>query len=140
VVGGRFLGEFQHSLDAKGRVILPARFRQILGERAVLTTQDDGCLAIWTPEEFDVKASEMNERRKGGPADRNVARAFFADAVEFELTGQGRVNIPGTLRDFAGLTQNVVLTGQYDHVQIWDADKWRDAKQSGGRVLAAGEA
>jgi len=139
VVGGRFLGEFQHSLDPKGRVILPARFRQILGERAVLTTQDDGCLAIWSPEEFEVKASEMNERRKGGTADRSVARAFFADADEFELTGQGRVSIPGTLREFAGLTQNVVVTGQYDHVEIWDAARWQQTKQAGSSELATGE-
>lgn len=138
-MAGRFLGEFQHSLDTKGRVILPARFRQSLGERAVLTSQHDGCLAIWAPEEFEEKASEMTERAKGGPADRNVARAFFANAVEFELTGQGRVGIPATLRDFAGLTQNVVVTGQYDHVEIWDADKWNDAKQAGDRELAAGE-
>jgi MraZ protein len=105
----------------------------------VLTTQDDGCLAIWTPEEFEVKASEMNERRKGGPADRSVARAFFADADEFELSGQGRVSIPATLRDFAGLTQNVVVTGQYDHVEIWDAGRWQDTKQAGSSELATGE-
>jgi MraZ protein len=139
VVAGRFLGEFQHSLDTKGRVILPARFRQILGERAVLTTQDDGCLAIWSPDEFEVKASEMNERRKGGPADRSVARAFFADADEFELTGQGRVSIPATLREFAGLSQNVVVTGQYDHVEIWDAGRWHETKQAGSSELATGE-
>ena len=75
MVAGRFLGEFQHSLDTKGRVILPARFRQILGERAVLTTQDDGCLAIWAPDDFDKKADEMKERERSGQEGRNVARA-----------------------------------------------------------------
>jgi MraZ protein len=139
VVAGRFLGEFQHSLDPKGRVILPARFRQILGERAVLTTQDDGCLAIWTPDEFDKKAEQMKERERSGQEGRRVARAFFADALEFELTGQGRVNIPAHLIEYAGLSQNVSVNGMYDHVEIWDAGRWQQTKQAGSSELATGE-
>ena len=139
-MAGRFLGEFQHSLDAKGRVILPARFRQILGEQAVLTTQDDGCLAIWPPDEFETKAEEMKVRERSGAEGRNVARAFFADANPFELTGQGRVNIPAHLIEFAGLTQNVSVNGNFDHIEIWDAARWRDAKQAGSSGLATVEA
>jgi MraZ protein len=139
VVAGRFLGEFQHSLDPKGRVILPARFRQILGERAVLTTQDDGCLAIWAPDDFDKKADEMKERERSGQEGRNVARAFFADANPLELTGQGRVNIPAHLIEYAGLSQNVSVNGNYDHIEIWDAARWQEAKQAGASGLATGE-
>jgi len=139
-VAGRFLGEYQHSLDAKGRVILPARFRQILGAEAVLTTQDDGCLAIWSPEEFDKKGDEMKARESSGQEARNVARAFFADANAFELTGQGRVNIPAHLIEYAGLGQNVSINGNYDHIEIWDAARWQEVKRAGSSGLATGGA
>ena len=139
MVGGKFLGEFQHSLDPKGRVILPARFRQILGESAVLTTQDDGCLAIWSPDEFETKAEEMKARESTGQEGRNVSRAFFADANAFELSGQGRVNIPAHLIAYAGLTANVSVNGAYDHIEIWDAARWQEAKQAGSSGLATGE-
>ena len=139
-MAGRFLGEFQHSLDPKGRIILPARFRQILGDRATLTTQDDGCLAIWPEDEFDRKADEMKERERTGPEGRNVARAFFAEAHPFELTGQGRVNLPAHLIEYAGLTQNVSVNGNYDHIEIWDAGRWQEVKRSGSSGLATGGA
>ena len=76
-----FFGEFQHSLDAKGRVILPAKFRDRLADGAFITSEIDGCLAVWTPEDFEVRAREMREKARGGTADRQVARAFFAGTV-----------------------------------------------------------
>jgi MraZ protein len=140
-VTGRFLGEYQHSLDAKGRVILPARFRDDLPGRAVLTSQHDGCLAVWSPEAFEEKAAEWLERAKGGPTDRQLARVFFASAQEFDLTGQGRINIPPALRDFAGLavSEGVVVTGMYDHIEIWNATRWQQTREAGDRELAAGQ-
>jgi MraZ protein len=134
-----FLGEYQHSLDAKGRVILPARFREELPGRAYLTSEIDGCLAVWTPDEFDVKAKEMREKVRGRPADRNAARVFFSGAVEAEVTGQGRIAIPPHLREFAGLEREVVVNGLYDHIEIWGADTWREKKRSGERSLAEGD-
>lgn len=134
-----FLGEYQHSLDTKGRVILPARFREELPGRAYLTSEVDGCLAVWTQEEFEVKATEMKTKASGGPTDRNIARVFFSGAVEVEITGQGRMAIPTHLREFARLDRDVVVNGLYDHIEMWDADSWREKKRQGERGLADGD-
>src|SRR2546423_1068579 len=91
-VARMFLGEHQHSLDDKGRVILPAKFRDQLAG-AYVTSEVDGCLAVWPPAEFEVRAREMRERSRGGPADRQVARAFFSGTAEAPPDRQGRVAI-----------------------------------------------
>ena len=135
--GVPFLGEFQHALDAKGRFILPARFREQLGDQAYVTSEEDGCLALWRPEEFDMKATEIRERARRG--ERDVERAFFAGAVEATPDRQGRVGIPSGLRQFAGLERDVVVVGLYDHIEIWDAGAWRETKQGGERRLARGD-
>src|SRR5687767_9824069 len=113
-----FLGEHIHSLDAKGRVILPARFRYELTE-AYVTSEIDGCLALWPPDDFRRRAQEMKERARGGADDRNVARVFFAGAQEATPDRQGRVALPASLRAFANLEREVVVNGAFDHVEIW---------------------
>ena len=132
------VGEYQHSLDDKGRLILPAKFRDDLAG-AFVTSQVDGCLAVWPPEEFEVRAQEMRERGKGGAADRQVARAFFAGTAESPPDKQGRVAIPGHLREFAGLQREVTVIGQFDDIEIWDAARWQEQRQAGLQALAAGE-
>lgn len=135
-----FFGEYQHSLDAKGRVILPAKFRDQLSDGAVITSEIDGCLAVWTPEDFRVRAAEMREKARGTAPERQVARSFFARTVEAPPDRQGRVAIPANLRELAQLTDKVVITGQFDHIEIWDAGKWDIQKTSGDREMAAGTA
>ena len=130
-----FFGEFQHSLDAKGRVILPARFREAL-ERAFVTSEVDGCLALWPPDEFERRSLEMKDKWRGSPVERNQARAFFAGAQDASPDKQGRVAIPQSLRDFAGLERDVAVTGAFDHVEIWDAATWARTKRSGEQGLA----
>ena len=140
MVDGRrapFLGEHQHALDAKGRFILPARFREHLGDVAYVTSEEDGCLSLWRPEEFEVKAAEIRERARRG--ERDVQRAFFAGAMEASPDRQGRVAIPQGLREFAHLERDVVVVGLYDHIEIWDAASWRRTKQVGEQRLAAGD-
>jgi MraZ protein len=129
-----FLGEFLHSLDPKGRLILPARFRDLLAE-AYVTSQMDGCLALWTPAEFHFRAEEMKDRAKGSPVERNMARVFFAGAQEANPDKQGRIAIPPSLRRFAALESQVVVTGAWDHVEIWDSAKWEQAKGAGESAL-----
>ena len=133
-----FLGEHLHSLDAKGRVILPVRFREEL-ERGVVTSEIDGCLALWPVEDFQRRAAEMKERARGGPEDRDVARVFFAGAVDATPDRQGRVAIPQHLREFAHLERDVVINGAFDHVEIWDATTWREKKRRGERALSGVE-
>ncbi len=133
-----FLGEHSHSLDAKGRVILPARFRDQLGG-AYVTSEVDGCLALWPPEEFEERSQEMKAKWRGSPADRNQARAFFAGAVDASPDKQGRVVIPAPLREFAHLDREVAVTGAFDHVEIWDAATWRAYEQEQEQAFAEQE-
>ena len=130
-----FLGEHLHSLDAKGRVILPARFRDEL-QSSVVTSEIDGCLALWPVDDFQRRAAEMKERARGGPRDRDVARVFFAGAVEATPDRQGRVALPPHLRQFARLEREVVVNGAFDHVEIWDAVTWREKKRRGEDALS----
>lgn len=134
-----FLGEHQHSLDAKGRVILPAKFRDLL-EGGVITSETDGCLGLWPPADFEVRAQEIRDRARGDLVDRNVARFFFANAVEASPDKQGRVTLPPHLRDFAQLEREIVVNGAFDHVEIWDATTWWRNKQSGQRALVGAAA
>ncbi len=131
----RFLGEFSHSLDGKGRVILPAKFRELLPQ-AYVTAQKEGCLALWSPDKFAEKADVMETKFDGSVDERNVARLFFANAQEANPDRQGRVALPQHLRDFAHLEREVVVNGAFDHVEIWDAAIWRRNKQSGEQALA----
>ena len=133
-----FLGEHSHALDVKGRVILPVKFRDQLQE-AYITSETDGCLALWPPADFQRRAQEIQERAKEGGADgRVVARFFFAGAQEAAPDRQGRLALPPHLRTFAALEREVVVNGAFDHVEIWDAARWRDKKEAGERLLAAG--
>ncbi len=131
-----FLGEFLHSLDPKGRLILPARFRDLLSQ-AYVTSQMDGCLALWTPAEFQARAEEMKERAKGSDVERAMSRVFFAGAQEASPDRQGRIAIPANLRHYAGLEleSQVVVTGAWDHVELWDVAAWERAKGAGESAL-----
>ncbi len=127
-----FLGEHRHSLDIKGRVVLPARFRDQLTE-AVVTSHRDTCLALWTPEEFTEQAKAMRERLKGDGRARSLARVFFASAQEVTPDRQGRVMLPPNLRELARLKpeSEVVVTGVGAYVEIWDADVWSSQREAG---------
>jgi MraZ protein len=131
-----FLGEFFHSLDPKGRLILPARFRELLTQ-AYVTSQLDGCLALWTPAEFRSRAEEMKELAKGTATERHMARVFFASAQEASPDRQGRIAIPANLRKFANLDEGrqVVVNGNWDHVEIWDIGAWETARAAGESAL-----
>ncbi|MGI9033111.1 MAG: division/cell wall cluster transcriptional repressor MraZ [Acidimicrobiales bacterium] len=130
-----FLGEHSHSLDAKGRVILPSRFRDDL-EAAFVTSEVDGCLALWPPDEFQRRSHQMKAKWDGTPAERNQARVFFAGAQDASPDKQGRVAIPAPLREFAHLEREVAITGAFDHVEIWDSATWAQTKRSGEQGLA----
>ena len=108
-----FLGEFQHSLDAKGRVILPAKYRDQLAEGAFVTKGRGGCLSVFTPEEFETVASQVREQSKRGAKELNAARAFFSGAERdpARQAGPGRA-ARRTCATFAGLEREVVVVGR----------------------------
>ncbi|MFZ3062558.1 MAG: division/cell wall cluster transcriptional repressor MraZ [Actinomycetota bacterium] len=119
-----FLGEFQHSVDPKGRVILPSKFRAALKEGLVVTKGLEECLFVYPQSEWQ----KMEENVRGLPTTRKDARAFarsfFAGAIGSKLDRLGRVFIPQNLRDFAHLTKDVVVIGVSARIEIWDKVRW----------------
>ena len=126
-----FMGEFNHTVDTKGRLIIPTRFRESLGEEFVVTKGLDGCLFVYPQkawEEFEEKLRALPLTRKDA---RTLVRFFVAGATSCELDKQGRILIPATLREFAGLEKDVVLAGVTNRVEIWSKDRWAEVNAVG---------
>ena len=131
-----FLGEYTPTLDAKGRLILPAKFRELL-DSAFLTSEVERCLALWPPAEFESRARELREQARHDAAGHDRATFFFAGAQEANPDKQGRISIPPPLREFAGLLEGpVMVTGAFDHVEIRSMDAWQEKKSRGETALA----
>ncbi|MEF2964679.1 division/cell wall cluster transcriptional repressor MraZ [Paenibacillus sp. M1] len=119
-----FMGEFQHSIDEKGRIIIPAKFRDLLGASFVVTRGLDQCLFVYPQAEWEV----LEQKLKALPLMKSDARAFtrffFSGATECEWDKQGRVNLPGNLRQYAKLEKDCVVLGVSNRVEIWSRDIW----------------
>jgi MraZ protein len=118
-----FVGTFEHSLDDKGRVVLPSAFRSYVADTGFLS-QLDGCLGLWTKEEFETVATLMRERMREGRLSGDNLRRFFAEAAEVRPDSQGRISIPQRLREYAGFDRELVINGRMDRIEIWSADRW----------------
>ena len=120
------LGEYDHTLDDKNRLTLPARFRQTFVDGIVVTRGMDGCLFAYTREAWESmvgsRLATLNTLSKEG---RRMQRFFFSGATETELDKQGRVGIPSALLEHAKLGRDVVVAGVHDHLEIWDRAAWR---------------
>jgi len=123
-VAARFFGRYEHALDAKGRVILPARFRASFGTVAFLTQYQDRCLALWTADEFEQQMAEMERLQDQGRSERNLARLWASGSTEVEIDRQGRVAIPAYLREFARLDGAVLVNGAINRVELWNPAEW----------------
>ena len=134
-----FLSQFQHSLDDKGRVILPAKWRSALEGGAFVTEYPSGCLAVFTPDEFAIVADRVRARAARGVNERFVATSFFSGATDVSPDKQGRIALPQNLRDFASLHGDVMLVGQYDHAEIWNPETFATKKGVGTKVLHSDE-
>ncbi|HEV2428119.1 MAG TPA: hypothetical protein VGS61_07865 [Acidimicrobiales bacterium] len=118
-----FVGQFQHSLDAKGRLILPARFRPEFERGGCLSPNTEGCVALWTPSEFARQAEErLAQSRAGGSTDRQRARYWAANSSDVEFDKQGRFALPGAIREYGRLNGDVLVVGALDHVELWNPD------------------
>ncbi|HET6498546.1 MAG TPA: division/cell wall cluster transcriptional repressor MraZ [Coriobacteriia bacterium] len=126
-----FLGDYQHTLDAKGRVSLPAKFRTQLTGRIVVAKGLDACLYVYPADEYNAFVRELAARQDFDPRMRKVRRFFTAGAVETEFDSAGRVVLSPKLREYAGLSKDVAVTGNGNRIEIWDADTWA-AYQAGG--------
>lgn len=129
-----FVGTFEHSLDDKGRVVLPSTFRSHLASRGYLTKLD-GCLGLWTAEEFAEVTARLTEKVREGLASQGARRAFSSDAHEVRPDSQGRITIPQRLRDYAHLEREVVVVGALERVEIWDAERWQAVSTSADESL-----
>jgi len=118
------MGEYQHSVDAKGRLIVPAKFRDALGETFVVTRGLDNCLFGYPMDEW----RKLEEKLKGLPMTkkdtRAFARFFFSGATEVEIDKQGRINIPSTLMQHAHLVKECIVLGVSNRIEIWAKDAW----------------
>jgi MraZ protein len=119
-----FTGEFRHSVDAKGRVARPARFRLQLEEGAVVVRWLDGCAAIFPRPAFEALAAKVAILPLADTKARAVSRFLSSSAFDVERDGQGRVLLPGAIREWAGLAAEAVVVGAWDHVEIWSPEKW----------------
>lgn len=122
-----FMGEFSHTIDPKGRLIVPAKLKAELGSSFVVTKGLDGCLFAYPDQEWKNIESHFREIPLTTKDARKFTRFFFAGASRVDCDSQGRVLIPPTLREFAGLKKDVVLAGVMDRVEIWDKARWDDA-------------
>lgn len=118
-----FLGEFQHIIDPKGRVILPAKFRESLADGLVITAGEEGCLYVFPLAEWQ-KVQDRYEEAPRNVETRRLYRVIFSSASKDTLDRQGRLFIPQPLRDFARLIKDVVVIGVSNRVEIWDKTKW----------------
>lgn len=119
-----FLGEFQHSIDEKGRVIMPARFREQLGNSFIITRGLDGCLFVYPLQEWEKLSDEVQNLPLAKKDARSFSRLLFSGAVEAECDKQGRVSIPNPLRDYARIQKEVVVIGVSARIEIWAAESW----------------
>ena len=121
-----FMGEYNHTIDAKGRLIIPARFRELLGEEFILTKGLDGCLSIYPMDAWEAFETKLRALPLTNKNARTFTRFFVAGATNCELDKQGRILVPATLREFAGLEKDVVLTGNINRIEIWSKEKWNE--------------
>ena len=122
-----FMGEYNHTVDAKGRLIVPSKFREQLGDEFVVTKGLDGCLFVYPNEEWQNIEEKFRNVPLTSKDARKFSRFFFAGAAACEVDKQGRILLPSVLREFAGIGKDAVLVGVGSRIEIWNKDKWMEA-------------
>lgn len=118
------LGEHRYQMDPKGRISLPAKFREAFKAGVHLTLGQEGCLYAFPPEEWTREKGRVEEQGLASRANRGYTRVFFGNAEAVELDGQGRLVIPRRLREKAGLQKDVAVVGVSERLEIWDSEDW----------------
>lgn len=120
------LGEYNHNIDEKGRVSVPAKFRDDLGNTFIVTKGLDNCLFAYSKEEWTKFEEKLKTLPMTNTNARNFVRFFFAGATECEIDKQGRINIPQNLREYANFSKELCIIGVSTRVEIWDREKWQN--------------
>lgn len=121
-----FMGEFQHNIDSKGRIIVPAKFREGLGESFILTRGLDRCLFVYPMDEWKILEGKLKKLPLTKKDARAFTRFFFSGAVECEVDRQGRINIPQPLRNYAVLNKECTVIGVSNRIELWSSEKWEE--------------
>ncbi len=119
-----FMGEYNHTIDAKGRLIIPSKFREALGDEFVVTKGMDGCLFVFDNSEWQAFEAKLRSLPMIDKEARQFTRYFLAGAASLEVDKQGRILLPAVLREFADITKDAVLVGVGNRVEIWSKDRW----------------
>lgn len=125
-----FIGEYHHTIDAKKRLAIPAKFRKRLGEAAVLTKGLDKSLVLYPMKEWEELAGKLSKLPVGQAGTRSFVRTMLAGASDVEIDSLGRVLVPDYLKDYAELKKNTVIAGLYNRLEIWDEDNWNEYKKN----------
>ena len=126
-----FMSEYNHTVDAKGRLIIPSKYRELLGEEFVVTKGMDGCLFVYANDDWNAFEQKLTSLPLINKEARKFARFFLAGAASVELDKQGRILLPANLREFAGLDKDVVLVGVGSRIEIWSKANWEDVNADG---------
>jgi MraZ protein len=124
-----FIGEYAHTLDQKGRIAIPAKFRSELKKGCVVTRGLDNCLFVYPVNEWELLAGKLASLPVSQSNTRAFSRLMLAGAMDVQLDKQGRIIIPDYLRNFASLTKKIVLAGLYNRLEIWNEEAWNTYKQ-----------
>lgn len=119
------IGEYEHSLDVKGRLIMPAKLRTDMGEKFIITKGLDGCLFVFSQIEWSNFESKLKELPLTNKNARDFVRFFLSGATECEIDKQGRFLLVNTLREYAEITKEVIIIGVGTRLEIWNKDKWK---------------
>ena len=119
-----FLGDYQHTLDAKGRVSLPAKFRAEMTGSLVIAKGLDECLYVYAADAYTSFVEDLLGKEDFNPRIRKLRRFFTSGAVEAELDSAGRISLPPVLREYAGLVKDVAVTGNGNRIELWSAESW----------------
>jgi len=120
------IGEYEHSLDAKSRLIMPAKLREDIGEKFIITKGLDGCLFGFSKQEWENFEDKLKTLPLTNKNARDFVRFFLSGAIEEELDKQGRFLIPANLKEYANLDKEIVITGVGTRIEIWDKNKWKN--------------
>ena len=119
-----FMSEYNHTVDAKGRLIIPSKFREILGDEFVISKGMDGCLFVYANDDWKAFEEKLTSLPLINKEARQFARFFLAGAAQVEVDKQGRILLPASLRSCANLDKDVVLVGVGSRIEIWDKEKY----------------
>lgn len=130
------VGKYYNSIDTKCRMIVPAKFREELGTKCIVSKAIDPCLTIYSMDEWEIFAKKLNGLPSADPRARRFARHFFSSAAECEIDKQGRLTLPQELREYAGIEKDLVTIGNINKIEVWSKEEW-DTNESTGEMDAS---